>query len=273
MISFARIVGVVVLSAITAAQQQTIPGTFALVGKAARTTAQMAVTWRNPHAVDIAIQEKLGRKLVRDYEIDMLYHMHLIVVRSDFQQFLHVHPKYDSGNGTFTSTLPLDRAHSYYVYADTWPTNVGEQVFRFALTASAPRAVPLPITTAASGLTQPAGPYNVRLGATTLRAKTSQDLAIDISMHGKPATDIHPYLGAPAHAIFINAETLAFTHIHPVTGGNEMNMANVATASVGLSGPHQVLRVPALAAGTYKLWFQFRGGKKLYVAAYTIVVR
>jgi hypothetical protein len=34
--------------------------------------------------------------------------------------------------------------------------------------------------------------------------------------------------------------------------------------------PSMTLHVDALAAGTYKLWLQFRGGDRLYVAPFVV---
>lgn len=260
--SFARLILALVLS-----------GNFALAGQQPKTAADLLLTWKTASAANISIWEKHDGDVVKDYDVDMLYRMHLIVVRSDFQQFFHIHPKYDAVTGRFTSTLPIDRSHSYYVYADTWPNGLGQQVFRFTVNATAPGATTAPVSTSASDVNQPAGPYVIRLGTTTLKANREQMLPIDILLNGKPATNVHPYLEASGHAVFVNAQSLAYYHVHPVVRNENMDMTNMPTVSVGVTGPRQLLHTPALAAGNYKFWYQFRGGKKLYVATYTIVVR
>ena len=263
--SLARMFATALLSAVVSASN-TIPGTFALAGAQPGVQAELTVLSRTPHATAVVIREKADGKTVTDYELEMLYRMHLIVVRSDFQQFFHIHPKYD-GSGTFTTTLPIDTTHTYYAYADTYPMGLTQQVFRFTIPPVGASATPVPISTAPSDVNQAAGPYTVRLERTTFRARDRlQTLSIDILRNGKPATDLHPYLERAGHVVFINVATLAYTHAHPVTNGAD-------AVSVGFAGPHLVLGFPPTEPGTYKLWFQFRGGKKLYVGAYTIVVR
>jgi hypothetical protein len=34
--------------------------------------------------------------------------------------------------------------------------------------------------------------------------------------------------------------------------------------------PHLTMRVPVLTPGLYELWLQFRGGERLYVAAFVL---
>ena len=38
-------------------------------------------------------------------------------------------------------------------------------------------------------------------------------------MRGKPAMDVHPYLGALAHAFFLDAGDRSSVHVHPVLPG------------------------------------------------------
>ena len=40
------------------------------------------------------------------------------------------------------------------------------------------------------------------------------------------------------------------------------------------TGPHQHVEVPALPAGTYKMWLQFRGAQyKIYTVSFTLAVQ
>lgn len=256
--SFAGIVAAAVLS-----------GVSALYGSHAKDTATLTIVSRTPNATSISIQERRGGSVIKNYDIDMLYRMHVIVVRSDFRQFLHIHPRFDSTTGRFSSALPIDASHTYYVYADTWSTDIGEQVFRFTIpgTKGADDAA---VSTAASDLRQAAGPYVVRLETTTLQRGKAQQLPLEILLNGAPAANLHPYLEATAHVVLINVADLTYAHLHPVVNRGEMMMPET---SVGATGPHLMLRVPPLPAGIYKLWLQFRGGKKLYVAAYTLAIR
>jgi hypothetical protein len=110
-------------------------------------------------------------------------------------------------------------------------------------------------------------------------------LNVRITKNGAPADDLHPYLGAAAHAVFIDAATLDYIHVHPLSQGTnaidamgEMNMPGMHQASTAMpalpddaKGPASfVLHVSAVTAGRYKLWLQFRGSNGLYVASFVL---
>jgi len=100
---------------------------------------------------------------------------------------------------------------------------------------------------------------------------------IQVLENGQPAKDLHPYLGAPAHAVFLNTKDLSYVHVHPMPAG-QMNM------QMDMSKPmpelpdgapvssDMMLHLALWEPGTYKMWLQFRGaGDKLYVAEFTIL--
>ncbi|MBV8373078.1 MAG: hypothetical protein JOY69_07430, partial [Candidatus Eremiobacteraeota bacterium] len=82
------------------------------------------------------------------------------------------------------------------------------------------------------------------------------------------------YLGAPAHCVFINTSTLQYVHVHPMLrNGNDMNAKGPMQVNMTGVGPLMRLHLPAMPAGTYKLWIQFLGGAyKLYTVPFTIAV-
>ena len=198
--------------------------------------------------------------------------MHMVVIRDDFATFAHLHP---------TSTRRPERSvnrsrnkpnHRYYVYADTTPHGISQQVFRFTMESDGPvRPTKPSLTVGADGAT--AGPYTVALEKTTLAANMPQSLDLTIIEGGHPAGDLGSYLGAAAHAVFINTSTLRtctcirwWQRQPNAKGPMNMNMTGI--------GPLMELHVPALPAGTYKLWLQFRGGGyKLYTVPFTIAAQ
>jgi hypothetical protein len=52
-----------------------------------------------------------------------------------------------------------------------------------------------------------------------------------------------------------------------------MNMDEPQSSPAPVAGPHLMMHVPALPVGTYKLWFQFRGGNSLHIAPFTLAVQ
>ncbi len=214
---------------------------------------------------------------IREYGTDMQKLMHLIVVRDDFATFAHLHPAFDANTGTFTAKVgELSAGHAYYVYADSEPRGVGQQVFRFTMGGGPPRvphATSLPY--AASGPSIRAGRYTVSLARTTLTANRPQNIALMISDDGRPARRLQTYLGAAAHAVFIDTANLVYVHVHPSLRGNGTPTGGMAMEmNDARPGPSLQLESPALPPGSYKLWIEFRGADgAIDTAAFTIRVR
>lgn len=268
-----------VVLAVVAGSATVVTGTYALLGGSQHAYAKAIVhRTNNTVSLDITESAKNGGTPIRSYGVDMTKLMHMVVIRDDFGQFMHVHPTFNRKTGVFHQTIELDAAHNYTVYADTQPKGMTQQVFRFAIGSAAP---PPSETAAAPSTPSPstvaAGPYSVALSKTTLHANAMNMLPVEITKAGKPATDLSPYLGAAGHAVFINVRTLAYIHVHPmIKGAKDNDMASMPMnddEGMGKAGPHLMMHVPPLPAGTYKLWLQFRGGGTLYTAPFTLVAR
>jgi hypothetical protein len=216
-----------------------------------------------------------GTTPIRNYDVDMQRLMHLIIVRDDFSTFAHLHPSFDTTTGTFANSFTKAPNHRYFVYADTTPRGLGQQVFRFTIESDGALAAS-PKTFTASPASVTVAPYTLRLTSTTLTANQRQSVSLTVLKAGQPARDLGTYLGAAAHAVLINTSTLAYVHVHPVVRGagdvamgTQMNMATSAQA-----GPAMQMDLPALPAGTYKAWIQFRGANDVvYTAPFTIRAR
>jgi hypothetical protein len=215
--------------------------------------------------------------------------LHVIVVSDDFKQFLHIHPVLGP-DGHFTIEQTFPEAALYHIYADGEPQGIGQQVFRFDIgiggkVAAATR------TLVPTGTKVVSGPYTVELSTTTIAAGKDAPIAVHILRAGKPATDLHPYLGALAHAVFLNARDLTYVHVHPMPLGSDsmgsmpgMDMSSMPGMSgMDMSGmdmkplpdsatssPDMRLHLVLRERGTYKLWLQFRGGTSVYVAPFVI---
>ncbi len=256
------------------------PGIFALLGGTPKIVSTARVQSSGETATLSIWQSRDGKTPIVKYDVDMQKLMHLIVVRDDFGSFMHLHPVFDRATGTFSQPFSKDAGHRYYVYADTTPTGVSEQVFRFTIgpdgSTAARQAPPPQLSATPSPPSVSAGPYSVAVGRTTLSADSPQSLDLTVLEAGRPAPDLTTYLGAAAHAVFIDTSTLEYVHVHPTVRdapamamGAGPNMAMRAQA-----GPLMTIAVPALPAGTYKLWIQFaaRSGA-VYTAPFTLRVR
>ena len=117
--------------------------------------------------------------------------------------------------------------------------------------------------------------YTAALSRLSLSAGSETSLEMHIYKDGRPATDLHPYLQALAHAIAIDAKDLTYIHVHPVMllrGTPATSSARVMVYSNDRMTvpPDMLIRLTAREAGTYKLWLQFRGGSSLHVASFVL---
>ena len=273
-----RLSGVIVATALAiatgAGAAKAADGTFALLGGAPKIVARFSATYGAGNTVTVKIRQFLldGATPILKYDADMQKLMHIIVVRDDFATFAHVHPGFDAASGTFTQVLRMEPKHRYYVYADTTPHGVGQQVFRFPI--GLPYLASRP-SSSASPKSVAAGPYTVTLAGTTLQPDRATNLALDVYENGKPARDLSTYLGAAAHAVFVNTLTLEYVHVHPAERGAPMAMgANETMEMPARTGAGMQIPVPPLSPGVYKLWIEFRGeGGGVYTAPFTMLVR
>ena len=253
---------------VLAAAVSTQTGTFALLGGTPKIVSKFWATHGRGAAFTFHVQQfETSGTPIKAYETDMQHLMHMVIVRDDFATFDHLHPAFDAGTGTFEQAFTKAPNHRYYVYADTTPKGVGQQVFRFTLESDGPYAM-YKLSAAASGPNSKAGPYTVTLAKTTFAASTPQEVDLTIESGDDPATDLVPYLGAPAHVVMIDMSTLEYVHIHPMLRGQ-------TTMTMGKAGPFMKLMLPSLPAGTYKTWVQIAGGKdaKVYTAPFSLVVK
>ena len=258
-------------------------GTFALLEGAPKLVSELRIFPGSGTTANLKIRqfEPDGSTPIVDYEIDMQKLMHVIVVRDDFLTFEHLHPAFDAATGTFSQAFTKERYHRYYVFADSEPKRLGQQVFRFTLPSDGPIMTGM-VPSMASTPSIAAGPYVVTLSATMLPANSAQTLDLTITKNGQPAQDLGTYLGAAAHVVFISVSTLTYVHVHPhvadssagaapmtQSGGMHMDMAEEQAA-----GPNMKMDLPALPAAPYKVWIQFRGANdKLYTAPFTVRVQ
>ena len=213
-----------------------------------------------------------GTTPILNYDVEMERLMHMVIVRDDFATFAHLHPPFDATTGTFSQPFTKAPNHRYYVYADTTPRGIGQQVFRFTIESDGPVAT-APAAPPISSGARSAGPYTVRLDPATLGANSPQLVKVTVLEAGRPAGNLKTYLGAAAHAVFINTSTLAYVHVHPHVLGEHGSMPGMVM-EMGEAGPRMEMQLPALPAGTYRLWLQFRGAKdRVYTAPFTMLAR
>jgi len=255
---------------------QVLKGVSALQGDSAQTDGFLRATpvAGNPleQKLDFWMTAPHSTLPIKRYQVEMTQKLHVVIVGSDFKTFIHIHPAL-SPTGHFTITQKFPQPGTYQVYADAEPNELNHQVFRFAMQVGKPGPAPAP-KLASTGMGVHVGPYEVDLSTVRLHAGSMEMIDVEILKDGKTAKDLHPYLGVPAHAVFLNAADLSYVHVHPMAMDAMMDMSKPmpSMAEDGPSPGQLMLHVSLKEAGTYKLWLQFRGANsQLYIAEFTVL--
>ena len=163
--------------------------------------------------------------------------MHLFVVRMpDMKAFWHLHPD-QTQPGDFAQNLPIMPEGQYRLYADI--------VHHTGFPETQVATVNLPAVTgeALSGddagsfdlapsdkVAQLSGGYRMVWLRDEKPFKAGQPYWFRFRVEdkdGKPATDLEPYMGMAAHAVFLSADGSIFAHVHPA-GSVSMAAVNLA---------------------------------------------
>jgi hypothetical protein len=249
-------------------------GKFALLGGTPKIVSKFWATMGSGLTAELNVaQYPIGSTTpILNYNVEMQRTIHLVVIRDDFATFDHMHPAFNTTTGAFIEKFTKAPNHRYYVYADTTPHGLPQQVFRFTMESDGPLANDKP-SLAASLPSATTGPYTVTLDKTTLAANAPHSLDVTIDKGEHPAGDLGSYLGAASHAVLINATTLQYVHVHAMAGNGPSGKGPIHMNMSGV-GPHQHVELPALPAGTYMMWLQFRGAQyELYTVPFTLAVQ
>lgn len=170
--------------------------------------------------------------------------LHLIVVRSDGQEFRHVHPELDA-DGTWSIPWSWEEAGTYRVYADFTPA--GEDEGRTLSSTVQVGGDHEPVATKEQRTTT-THDYEVSVEG-DLTAGESSRLTLRVERNGDPVTSLEPYLGAAGHLVALREGDLAYLHVHP----------EGETPTAGESaGPEIEFEATAPTAGRYLLYLDFK---------------
>jgi hypothetical protein len=185
--------------------------------------------------------------------------LHLIVVRSDGQQFRHVHPRLDTATGTWSVPWQWDEAGTYRVFADFAAASNPDESLTLSRTVQvAGDFTPVPVG-------DPQRTANVDGYTVTLRGDLSSgamsDLDLTVSKNGAPVTTLQPYLGAFGHLVALREGDLAYLHVHPE--GAEPSAGDTGGPTVSF-----MAEVPT--AGRYLLYLDFQVDGQVHTAPFVL---
>ena len=185
-----------------------------------------------------------------DLILDHEHLVHLFLLREPgLDVFWHLHPQ-RAGSGSFVQNLPAMPAGHYHVFADVvlssgFPvTMIGQLDLPSAIAGK-------PLTGDDSGIarnsvaseTDAAAEFSFPDGDHMFWNRGAQPLkplqaGVPLILHfrvtdpsGRPAQDLEPYMGMPAHAAIVRSDASVFAHVHP-TGSVPMASFELAQASL-----------------------------------------
>ena len=171
---------------------------------------------------------------IADFDVELPQQLHILASDAGLTDLIHQHADEVEADGTFTAEIEFPAPGLYHIYTDATPTGIGQQVLRFDVTVGAETAPgeskPAGAKVSSGPLLSSDGPYAVTLDASQLRADTESAVSLLVEKDGSPATDLAPYLGVSAHAVFIRAEDLAYVHAHAMPGNEDQQPHGAAAA-------------------------------------------
>jgi hypothetical protein len=264
----------------------------------------------NSESLDFALMPVGEDKVITKYDVELTKQLHVIAISDDFTIFLHDHVTRAAKDGHFRLNMAFPQPGLYHVYADSTPSGLGQQVLRFDLPVGATPASQRPPGLRATGLEGTDGPYTVKFDGLDLTAGQEAELTLHIEKGGKPAMDLHPFLGVAAHAVFIDTDDLSYIHAHASPGPTKPAAGAASHQMKGMEGMHEMhgmggmhgmpgmsqmkgmdmahtptmpasakvgsdlsLHVTPAKAGNYALWIQFMGEKEVRTVAFGVTVK
>jgi hypothetical protein len=193
-------------------------------------------------------------RAVRHFARENTKLLHLIVVRTDFTGYQHLHPVL-SPDGTFTIRLGTARPGTYRAIADF---AIDRRKYVLGTNLIAPGHaddIPLP----APALHGSVDGYGVELQRPAqLAAGQQAQLTFRITLRGRPVGDLQPYLGSYGHLVALHVPELAYSHVHP-------NGEDLASGAITFDS-----ELPR--RGTYRLFLQFQTHGTVHTVAFTQTV-
>jgi len=191
---------------------------------------------------------------VTDFDTEHTKRMHLIVVRRDFTEFQHLHPR-QRPDGSWATEADLSAGGTYRMFADfsTDDESLTLAADLFSPGRFEPAELPAPRRAAIAG-----DGYEVSIDGDPAHAGEADSIEFNVTRDGRPIDGVEPYLGADGHLVALREHDQAFLHVHP-------------EGEPGGSGPI-AFEVTYPTPGRYRLYLQFKDHGKVRTAAFTQVV-
>jgi Cu+-exporting ATPase len=181
--------------------------------------------------------------------------MHLVLIRSDLTEFLHVHPEPTGATGELAVEVVFPADGTYLAVTEF--RQRGEVADTFAET----RLQVGGVASGAAALVEDRAPktaagVEVRLMGDLVAGEESELVLrfTDVAT-GTPVDDLQPFLAAAAHVVLVAEDGSGFVHTH----AEQMGAGGMTLALPGQTfGPELAVHLHVDRPGRYKLWVQAR---------------
>lgn len=149
-------------------------------------------------------------QIIEDLQIVHEKYIHLILVRNDGWDFLHLHPDpIEMGNRSTQVLFPS--AGTRTIYADLVSKEFGPQVLTWTLTVDGTKTpyTPTPVQGTWVVITKWGKDYTISWSNPSSINATYFDVISN-------QWELQPYLGALWHMVAINLDTMDYSHVHPI---------------------------------------------------------
>ncbi len=196
----------------------------------------------------LTIKDERG-ETVKDFETVHEKPLHLIGVRTDLYEFLHVHPELGA-NGVWEVQIEFPTEGPYQFYADFTPVGGEPQVLTFNMSIGEFIRMKL----GGYDETQDIEGYQVTYHFPEDVQTGEVEYSLTVGKDGQSVTSFEDYLGAKGHSVVIQEDTLDYEHVHAIEG----------------SGPSFVAHFPD--EGRYAIFTQIQIDGQLLTVPYLVNV-
>lgn len=220
-----------------------------------------------PMDYSFSVIDDRGKKLT-DLKVVHEKLIHVIVVRTDLNQFQHVHPEFNSENGIFTiKNLTFQNTGAYRLYFDFTPSEEGATKVTLTENIQVGDSTNNPkLNLVLTPSPQTVDKFVVRLKNLDNKQtfKSGQETKVTFHIDGKnnaPIEHVENYLGAKGHLVILKEGTLEYLHVHP----EEKKLTSIYNDIPFF--------VTFPEAGKYKLFLEFKHWGKVYHVPYVVEVQ
>lgn len=192
--------------------------------------------------------------------------LHLVLTNQSGTEFRHAHPV-RTGPGRYALEHTARTPGRWFVHAEFERADSGSQLVTGSFTVTG-RSLPLPA---------PEPMPDVALGTAPGTAVAGRPVTVTarVSVDGKPAADLQPWLGMAGHLVIRDQSGSYFGHVHELTSmaaQQGRDPAALPDETVAAEGPELRFTFSLPTPGRYVAWVQFARGFRIHTVPFSITV-